>query len=91
MLLGFYQAELNAVVGGAGNLLSKDPPQPPTLRVLAQAQHPECWSSAHPLSLLQGLVLTWPGVFPVCHRAFRRCSPGPVVEFTTFTERPEYP
>lgn len=34
-------------------------------------------------------VLTWPGVSPVCHRAFLRCSPGPVVELTTLIDRPE--
>ena len=37
------------------------------------------------------LCLTCPVVFPVCQRAFLRCSPGPVVEFTTLMERPEYP
>lgn len=35
------------------------------------------------------VTFTWPGVFPVCHRALRRCSPGPVVEFTTLMDRPE--
>jgi len=41
-LLGFYKAERNAAVDGAGNLVSKDPPCPPALGVLAKAQHPEC-------------------------------------------------
>lgn len=41
------------------------------------------------LKYVVSAILTWPGVFPVCHRALRRCSPGPVVEFTTLMERPE--
>lgn len=34
---------------------------------------------------------TCPGVFPVCHKAFLRCSPAPVVELTTLSETPEIP
>ena len=36
-----------------------------------------------------GAVLTCPSVLPVCHRAFLRCSPVPVVEFTTLRDTPE--
>lgn len=80
-----YKAELSAAVDG-GDVISKTP---------------ESWSKhsiscagqvlAHARPPSRGVAPTWPGVFPVCHSAFRRCSPGPVVEFTTLTERPEYP
>ncbi len=34
-------------------------------------------------------IHTCPSVSPVCHKAFLRCSPGPVVEFTTLMDSPE--
>lgn len=35
------------------------------------------------------MIRTCPSVSPVCHKAFLRCSPGPVVEFTTLIDSPE--
>lgn len=37
------------------------------------------------------LILTWCLVFPVCHRALRRYSPGPVFELTSLIETPAVP
>lgn len=35
------------------------------------------------------MLFTCPVVSPVCHKAFLRCSPGPVVELTTLMDSPE--
>lgn len=51
-----------------------------TIEVLNDSSPPQCWSFKS---------LTCPGVFPVCQRAFRKCSPVPVVEFTTLSDTPE--
>lgn len=80
--LWFCKAELNAA---AGNMISKTPSMSWPKHSGPSAR------GGPPLAPSAGGGPTWPGVSPVCHRAFRRCSPGPVVEFTTFTERPEYP
>lgn len=48
----------------------------------------QTWFGRDSKSLLE-FALTCPGVSPVCHRAFLKCSPGPVVELTTLIDRPE--
>lgn len=37
------------------------------------------------------MIHTWCLVFPVCHRALRKYSPGPVVELTSLMETPAVP
>lgn len=39
----------------------------------------------------KSLIHAWFLVFPVCQRALRRYSPGPVVELTSLMETPAVP
>lgn len=40
---------------------------------------------------IKSLIHAWCRVFPVCHRALRRYSPGPVLELTSLIETPAVP